>query len=87
MGKAAGPQRWKTSPLGKKFDGDLKQLEFFLAHVLTDVQEYGHKVPAKRAKLRVVTLAIEEALAWWMVTLHNSDAPKLRNFNRFMTAL
>lgn len=37
--------------------------------------------------MRSVTLVLEGATARWMVTLHNMNAPELRNFDQFMTAL
>lgn len=70
-----------------KFNGDPQQLGFLLAQVLTYVQEYGDKIPIKGAKVRVITLALEGAAVRWMVTLHNGNAPELRNFNRFMSAM
>lgn len=69
------------------FDRDLQQLGFFLTHILTYIQAYGHKIPTKGARVRVVTLALERVAAKGMVILHNANAPKLRNFSRFMTAL
>lgn len=56
-----------------KFDGDPQQLGFFLAHVLTYMQEYGHKIPTEGARVRMVTLALEGAADRWMVTLHNAN--------------
>lgn len=57
-----------------KFDRDPQQLGFFLAHVFTYMQEYGHEIPT------------EGATARWMVTLHNANSLEFRNFNQFMTA-
>lgn len=85
--KALEDEEEKAPPLSVKFDGDPQRLGFFLVHVLIYMQKYGHEIPTEGAKLRVVTLALEGAAASWMVTLHNANAPELRNFNRFMTAL
>lgn len=35
----------------------------------------------------MVSLALEGAAARWMITLHNANAPELRNLNCFMTVL
>lgn len=77
----------KIPPLGMKFDRDSQQLRFFLAHILTYMQEYGPEIPTEGAKVRSVTLALEGATAHWMVTVHNANAPELRNFNQFITVL
>ncbi|XP_060541565.1 zinc finger protein 213-like [Pantherophis guttatus] len=74
-------------PLGVKFDGNPQQLGFFVAHVLTYMQEYGRDFQTQGSRVRVVTLALEGAAARWMVTLHNANAPELWNFDHFMTAL
>lgn len=66
---------------GVKFDGDPQQLAFFLTQVLTYMQEYGNEIPTEGAKVRVITLVLEGAAARWMVTLHNTNAAELRNFN------
>lgn len=70
-----------------KFNRDPQQLGFFLGHILTYMQVYRRTLPSEDARVRIVTLALEGAAACWMVTLHNSDAPELRKFNRFMLAL
>lgn len=54
-GDDVAPQRQKTTPLGVKFDGDPQQLAFFLAHVITYMQKYGHKIPTEGTKVRVIT--------------------------------
>lgn len=74
----------KTPPLDVKFDGDLQQLGFFLAHLLTYMQEYGQEIPTKDGKLRSITLVLEGATGCWMVTFHNANALELRNFNHLM---
>lgn len=56
-----------------KFNGEPQQL----AHILTYVQEYGQEIPTEGAKVRSVTLGLEGAIAHWMMTLHNVNAPKL----------
>lgn len=66
---------------------DLQQLGLFLTHVLVCMQEYGQDLPSKGGRVRLITLDLEGAVARWMVTLHNTDAPEFWNFNRFMTAL
>lgn len=53
----------KSALLGIKFDGDLQQLRFFLVHILTYMQEYGGDFPTQRARVRVITLALEGAAA------------------------
>lgn len=53
----------------------------------TYMQEYGHEVLTEGAKMKVVMLALKGTAGRWMVTLHNSDSPELRNFTWFMTAL
>lgn len=70
----------KAPPLREKFNRDLQQLGFFLAHVLIYMEEYGCEIPTEGAKVRVVTLALEGAAARWMVTLHNANTPELQNF-------
>lgn len=69
------PEDGRLPPLGIKFDEDPQQLSFFLAHILTYMQEYGHKIPTKGAKVRVVMLALAWAAVRWMMTLHNASAP------------
>ncbi|XP_013929468.1 PREDICTED: neuralized-like protein 4 [Thamnophis sirtalis] len=75
----------KTPSLGVKFDGNLKKMGFFVAHVITYMQEYGCDFQ-NRARVRVITLAMEGA-ARWMVTLQDADAPELQDFDWFMIAL
>lgn len=53
----------KSSPLGVKFNGIPQQLRFFLAHVLTYMQEYSHEIPTKGPRIRVITLSLEGATA------------------------
>lgn len=78
---------WETPTLGVKFDRDLQQPGFILAQVWIYMQDNGPKIATEAGKVRCVTTALEGAVVWWMVTLHNDDAPELRNFNRFMVAL
>lgn len=37
--------------------------------------------------MRSLLKVLEGTVARWMVTLHNANAPELRNFNIFMMAL
>lgn len=67
-----------------KFDGDPQQLGFFMAHILTYMKEFGPEIPSEGTKMRSVTLALEGAMALCMMTFHNANIPKLRNFNHFM---
>lgn len=62
-GGAHQQERKSPPPLGVKFNGDPQQLRFFLAHVLTYMQEYSHKIPIKGPRVRVITLALEGATA------------------------
>lgn len=82
-------ERWsqKIPPIQVKFDGKLQQLGFFLTHVLTFMQEYGPDLPTEGAQIKCITLPLEGAAVCWMITLHNENAPNLRNFNCFMGAL
>lgn len=83
-GSPTGP---KSTSSGMKFDGDPQQLGFFLAHILTYMQEYSHEIPTEGTRVRVVTLALEGTSARWMVTLYKANTLELWNFNQFMTAL
>lgn len=53
---------------------------FFLAHVWIYMQESGPEIATKGAKGLCMTMVLEEATAEWTVTIHNDDAPELRNF-------
>lgn len=70
-----------------KFDRDPQKLGFFLAQVLIYMQVYGQNFLTQGAQVPVNTLDLEGAAARWMVNLHSTNAPELRNFNQFMTAL
>ncbi|KAK9396652.1 neuralized-like 4 [Crotalus adamanteus] len=74
----------KTPMLSVKFDGE--KLEFFLAQVMTYMQEHGPKIATEGGKV-YVTKALERMAVRWMVIIHNDDAPELRNFNHFMVSL
>lgn len=41
----------------------IKQLGFFITHILIFMQEYGQDIPTEGSKVRVITLAVEEAAA------------------------
>lgn len=51
------------------------------------MQEYGPDINTKGAKGWCVSMELEGTTAKWMVTLHNDDASKLRNFDHFMGVL
>lgn len=69
-----------------KFNGDPKQLAFFLTQVWTDMQEYGANLPNNQAIVRIITMALEDETGEWIVALHD-DAAELHNFDRFMAVL
>lgn len=50
------------------------------------MQVYGRSLSNDAAKIRVVTLAFKGTAARW-ITLYNSDAAEVQNFNQFMTTL
>lgn len=60
-------RRLKTLLLGVKFDRDPQHLG------------YGPEIATEDGKLWCVTMALEEAAAWWIIILYNYDAPELRN--------
>lgn len=67
-----------------KFDGDRQQLGYFMAHILTYMKEFGSEFPSEGTKVRSITLALGGATALCMMTLHNTNTLKLRNFDHFM---
>lgn len=48
--------------------------------------EYGPEIPIKGTKVKSITLALEGAAAHCMVTLHNTNAPELKNFDHIDSA-
>lgn len=48
-------RRHRIQTMGVKFNGDPKQLGFFLAHVWTCMQEYGPEIATKWAKVQCVS--------------------------------
>lgn len=82
----AAPERQrgcKTPPFGMKFNGDPKQLGFFLVQVWTYMQEYGPEIATEGSKVRCVTMALKGAASKGMVILHNDCTSELRNFSCF----
>lgn len=51
------------------------------------MQAYGPEIGTESSKVQCTTMALEGAVAQWMVTLYNDDALELRNFNQFMVVL
>lgn len=86
-GLAPARRRSHKTPKNLKSDTDPEQLGFLQPQVWTYMQEYGQETATEGSKVKCVTMTLEEATARWMVTLHNDNAPELRNFNHFMTAL
>lgn len=77
MGPA--PEQWrdlKTPTLVIKFNGDLKELGFFLVHAWS----YMRGEATEGVKEWCMTMMLEGPVAEWMVTLHNDDTPEQRNF-------
>lgn len=51
------------------------------------MQENGPEITMEGGKVRCVIMVLEGAMAQWMVSLHNDDAPELRNSYRFIVVL
>lgn len=51
------------------------------------MQEYGTNLSNDPVRVQSITMALEGGAAEWIVALHDDDAMKLRNFDRFMAAL
>ncbi|KAK9391861.1 Retrotransposon-derived protein PEG10 [Crotalus adamanteus] len=77
----------RRPPLEVKFKGEPTCLGFFLTQVLSYMEEYGQDIPSEKARIRIVQSALDGPAADWVVNLHDSNAPELSNFNRFMSSL
>ncbi|KAK9395050.1 Retrotransposon-derived protein PEG10 [Crotalus adamanteus] len=77
----------RRPPLEVKFKGEPTRLGFFLTQVLSYMEEYGQDIPSDKARIRIVQSALDGPAADWVVNLHDSNAPELSNFNRFMSSL
>lgn len=56
-----------TGTLGVKFNGDLKQLAFFLIQVWNYMQEYRADLPNDPARVQNVTMTLEGEATEWIV--------------------
>lgn len=63
-----------TTRAGVKFNGDVKQLAFFLLQVWNYMDEYGMYLPGNVARVCCVARALEGEAAEWLMTLHDDDS-------------
>ncbi|KAK9396657.1 Retrotransposon-derived protein PEG10 [Crotalus adamanteus] len=77
----------RRPPLEVKFKGEPTRLGFFLTQVLSYMEEYGRDIPNDKACIQIVQFALDGLAADWLVNLHDSNAPELSDFNRFMSSL
>lgn len=60
---------------------------FFLSQVLSYMYEYSWEILSKIGQVRIIIMALEGAVAHWMVTYTMLTLPEFQNFNQFMAVL
>ncbi|XP_062833673.1 uncharacterized protein LOC107983063 isoform X2 [Anolis carolinensis] len=70
-----------------KFNGDPKQLSYFITNVRHFMEDFGDQFPSESAKIHMVGANLKEAAADWLMQMYDTGARELACLEDFLRAL
>ncbi|XP_062813562.1 uncharacterized protein LOC134292463 [Anolis carolinensis] len=70
-----------------KFNGDPKQLSYFITNVRHFMEDFGDQFPSESAKIHTVGANLKEAAADWLMQMYDTGARELACLEDFLRAL